>query len=30
MIRKNDFDENHAEEERVCSEYQDVTINYLQ
>ena len=28
MICKNDFDENHAEEERVCSEFQDVLLNY--
>ena len=30
MIRKNDFAENHAEEEIECSEFRDVSSSYLQ
>ena len=30
VIRKTDFAENHAEEEMVCSEFQDVPLGYLQ
>ena len=29
MIRKNDFAENHAQEEIECSEFQDVSLGYL-
>ena len=30
MLYKNDFDKNHAEEEIVCSEFQDVSLVYVQ
>ena len=30
MTHKNDVDKKPAEEERVCSEFQDVSLTYLQ